>query len=224
MMTATIDTRPTERTMRLVLDNPQYRSQTRASAADQAVAEGMARRLFRDHPNQRPARNAALVSVIRASHCPHELINAVVHEAVCRGGMYGLELASDLLAELSHLLTEVIDSYFRRDSRRRARDRKLGNPTYGVADESWGVLLEALASTDPDAVPTADVMATLRRVERSATDGMQEALAVAAARLARRDPTARAAAEKFLRRLLDKSGQTAGSLRIIRDTLSELDD
>ena len=224
MMNTTTDTRPTNRTMRGIWGRPQERSQTRAVSAGQAVVEEMARQLFRGHPDRRPDRRGALVRVIRASHRPHDLVNAVVHEAVCRGGFYGLELAADVLRELPDLVLEVIDSYFSRDSHRRARHRKLGYPTYGVADESWGVLLDALVNTDAEQVDTKRVLTVLRRVERSSTDGMREGLAVAADHLAQRRPEELGRAEAFIQTILKRDDLSPGSRRIVLDTLAELGD
>ena len=178
--------------------------------------------MYRGPHHEREARRKEILAEIRRSRHPQDLINSVVDEAVCRGGFYGLELAADLLGGVPGLLGTAIDSYFHRDARRRERDRAVGFPRYGTADEAWGVFLQALAQTPPEAVRTERILATLRRVQHSATDGMVGGLVIAAKELADSRPEDAGQAEAFIMAILDSPDLSESSRRVAADTLSDL--
>ena len=209
-MSTVIDTRPTARRLR----TPAYHevavepSRTRGPSPTLAEFREAARRLFRGPLTDRGKRSDEVARDIRESRYPEGCVNILVDEAVCRGGQDGLELAAAVLARVPTPLLRVIESYFRKDSGRRRRDRVAPYPRYRAADEAWAVLLDALARTKPSAVSSPVVFATLRRVERSATDGMRSGVAAAVAELADRNPAERAWAVAFLRRML--GGPTGG--------------
>jgi hypothetical protein len=223
-----IDTRPTDQQLRTTrLGRVVFtRPQTRSPSPSLTEFREAARRFFHARHPARSELAAALVQDIRASRYPDECVNILVDEAVNRGGPDGLDMAAGVLAKVPAALERVIGSLFRSDSVRRAKDRRLGYPRYRATDEIWSVLLDALARTDPTDVPTAAVLATLRRVERSATDGMREGLTIAATELADRGETDKRKALAFLNRMLTRTGVnplSANARRAIEGAIADLE-
>lgn len=227
-MTAT-DTRTPGRQLR----SPAYRGRVAESSPTRGPSPSLvefgeaARALFKAPFAARADRMASAARAIRESRYPEQCANILVDEAVCRGGPDGLDMAAAVLARVPVPLLRVIESYFLNDSSRRRRDRRLDHPRYRTADEAWAVMLDALGRTDPAAVPTAAVLATFRRVGRSATAGMRSGLAAAAVSLADRGPDDHKRAVAFLNRMLapgaDGRELSAAARRGVEGALADLE-